>query len=187
MIVVKPKAGKGSIWRNRLGCRPPKDYKLFIRTKIETPVIKQAIECVVEQIGRHFYEDAVRLEQKVGVVLPFKKPGKCYGCWIPCPRTYYRYRKGIILLCEDMDFDLACVVFAHECGHAVNRKEYIEYAFEGVRRDAIDEAAANYYVERWGFGEQLKHVKDKGIGFVTREDLDHLIPPAWTFPDCDGG
>jgi hypothetical protein len=169
------KQEKVHVWRNRVGNRPPKDYQLFIRTKIEKPVVKRAIDHVFERIGRHFYGDALRLEERVGIILPLRKRAKgCCGRWIPFPPSYRRYKKGIILLKEDMDFNLACVVFAHECGHAVSRNEYMEYASEGFYQHAIHEAAANYYVDRWGFDEQLENARNK-LRIIAGQDLDRLI------------
>ena len=132
---------KGAQWRNRLGNRPPKGYRLDIPTKVKTEPVKGAIEAVLNIVQSSFYEDAVLLEERVGIILPLTKQKDCSGMWVPYPPTYRKYGKGIILIRDngELDFDKACLVFAHECGHAVTSHE----RWEGKK---FSEGRANYYI-----------------------------------------
>ena len=146
--------------------RPPKDYACSLSVEIKSKVIRKAIGYVLKRISEEFYGDALCLEERVVGIRPLENDSDWLGCW----------DRGYVLLKDDeeMDFGLACMVFAHECGHAVYRGEYIEYVLEGVLYSDIKEAAANYYVQRWGFGRQLKDAISKGLRIVTRDELDRL-------------
>ena len=179
MSVVRIKSGAS---RSRVGCRPYEDYECRIPYRVKSPPVQKAIKHVLHVLEEDFFEDALRLEEKVGIICPIKREAKLLGRWIPVPRTYWRYKKGIIILCETMDFDLACVVFAHECGHAVDRgemKEEWEYSY--LSDWFFSEAGANLYVRRWGFGEMLERViEDHKAKTVTPDGLREInkkIPP----------
>ena len=179
MSVMRIRSGRS---RARVGCRPPEDYECGIPYRVKSPHVQNAVKHVLHVLEGDFFEDALRLEAKVGIVCPIKRQSKLLGQWIPFPRTYWRYKKGLIILRDTMDFEMACVVFAHECGHAVDRgemKEEWEHSY--LSNWFFSEAGANLYVNRWGFGEMLERVmKKRKVETVTPDGLREInkkIPP----------
>jgi hypothetical protein len=180
---------------NRIGCRPPKGYLCYISVKIKSPSVREAINHVLKQISEHFYEDAIRLQETVACICPIEKNSKCCGRWEPYPIfdfdrdliNCYEQESEELGYCEEpigcirirddqqIDFHLTCVVFAHECGHAVNRGEFMEDRLESeVPIEFFQEAAANYYVQRWGFGELLERFSKKDLSTITPQGLKAL-------------
>ena len=171
MTIMRIKSGRV---RHRSGCRPPEGYECDIPWRIKSPVVQKAIRDVLKEIGEYFFEDALRLEEKVGIILPFQKTTKVYGRWIPYPRSYYYFKKGLILLRdeEEMDIDIARVVFAHECGYAVDRGEFEQEWHESELPERyFKEACANYYVQRWGFGDLLEKALKRDLDIITPEGM----------------
>ena len=83
---------------------------------------------------------------------------------VRCSLDKHKWTGGHVLLRdEDMDFEFACVLFAHECGHAVHCEEFLQDRLEGVPTYLLKEAAANYYVQRWGFSDQLAYSGGKSV------------------------
>ena len=78
-----------------------------------------------------------------------------------------------------MDFDLACLAFAHECGHAVCRThDWIEPEDVDLSAKAdidwLAEAWANQYVIEWGFLEQLVKARGDGLLLITFAEIERL-------------
>lgn len=165
MTIIRPKSD--GHWRNRLGYRPPKGYMCEIPIKVKNPVVKRAAKYVLRQISEYCYEDAVELEYRVGVILPLPAKYRDYlGLWCAEPEDEYfkTIRKGIIYVRDDgtLSYDRARKVFAHECGHAIDRQEYRAFWDEScVPTKLYFEAVANETLVKWGMEDILERVEKK--------------------------
>ena len=175
--------GTKRLWRNRLGYRPPQDYHCYIPVKkIQNSTVIRAIDYVLDQISQHCYEDAVRLERKVWAILPLKATKanwKTLGLWKPVTivRRGRMYSKGNIFLRDDgvMNYDLARIVFAHECGHAIDCGEYRAFWDEScVPTRFYREAAANTVLYRWGIEEIFERVQKSCEPQITWQRLKEI-------------
>lgn len=169
-----------SKWHGR---RPPEGYVCSLPSRLTDPVLRAAVRYVLDQIDATHVDDALRLEERVLGVVPFgmevdewfgvvrAEPSQL-GVWL-CLMPG-RCASGWICLNEEagMDFDAACLVFAHECGHAVSRgTEWRGGHVPCAKAEWLDEADANQFVIEWGFGKQLRRAKANGQAFITFDDL----------------
>lgn len=92
-------------------------------------------------------------------------PDAVLGRWIPTLGVGSRGR--IHMRDERMPLDLARVVFAHECGHAASRGQYVREALKWEEpSDWLAEEDANDYLVKWGLGDLLARVEQRtGIRF----------------------
>lgn len=168
-------------WR---GHHPPDGYVCSLPCTVKEPVLRAAVIHVLEQIGRTHFDDSQRLEECVLGVVPFDEDTAPTWTLLQEPHDLGRWcpldmfdpaSSGWIYLndCMEMDFDLACVIFAHECGHAAcRRRDWVDPDDAGVSVRWLAEARANQYVIEWGFGRELWEARASGTDFViTYEDV----------------
>ena len=121
---------------------------------------------MLQQISECCYEDAVDLEHRVGAILPLPAKYQNYlGLWSTGPEDakFRMTGKGNIYMRDDWKYgyNLARVVFAHECGHVLDRYEYRAFwdCCTRVPDKFFSEAFADSCLRRWGMTDLLKEVE----------------------------
>ena len=194
MTIIRPKSNGRWRWHNRLGYRPPKGYRCDIPIKVENPIVKRAVNYVLQQISEYCYEDAVELEHRVGVILPLPAKYRDYlGLWCAEPEDEYfeTIKKGVIYILDDgtLSYDRARMVFAHECGHAIDRQEYRASWDEScVPTRFYFEAVANEALVKWGMEDILERVEKKHgmqMRLKTLRKIHQNIDSIPTFQEPD--
>ena len=178
--MIRIKSKRSCQWPKRLGNKAPQGYQCFLPSKCKNPVIQRSIAYVLQQITEYCHEDAVELENNVAAVWPL--PAKYHdhlGLWDPYPESsfYQAIEKGIIYVRDDgsLDSDQARWVFAHECAHAVDRKEYRTTWDEScVPARFYLEAAANKALIKWGMEDIFERVEKARGPQITWEGLKRI-------------
>lgn len=174
----------------RVGCRPPEGYKCIIPCRVKSPVVLKAIRKVLQVLEEDFFEDALRLEQKIRLICPMWRRVDVWGEYKRYKYDDWQEKQGVLGIREDLDYDLACVVFAHECGHVVDRGDIARDRHPSLLPSKyFREAGANLYVQRWGFGALVDKVnKRENVEFITPEILQKASqesdPPYVRFRDA---
>ena len=154
------------------GRRTPDCYVCHIPCTVRTPVLRAAIREVLDRITQTHFDDALRLEETVYSIDPMDSvpdaSRQCEsralaGLWHP---------PFILLQDRTLDFEIACAVFAHACGHAAHRGEcFVDRLESELPTEWFADANASYYAVRWGFSRQLEKAREQGTQLVTLSDL----------------